>query len=220
MQTMSGSLRTSHLAAAYYRLMQRFLIPRLPAWGLTPNRLTWMGMLIAITVPLGFWVHPFLGFGLILASGLADSLDGLMARHQERSSPWGAFLDSTLDRISDCFYLMGFWVPLSRCLEPAWATVAIFVCLLLTLLISYVKCRAEALGCPCPVGLMERGVRVVYLVVWALVIGLLPAHEAIDLWLGLGLYGALSLATVIHRGIYIRQHIGEPVTASAADHPG
>ena len=147
---MSGSLRTSNLAAAYYRLMQRFLIPRLPVWGLTPNRLTWMGMLISLTVPLGFWAHPLLGFGLILASGLADSLDGLMARHQKKSSSWGAFLDSTLDRISDCFYLLGFWVPLSRNMEPLWATVSIFVCLLLTVLISYAKCRAEALGCPCP----------------------------------------------------------------------
>jgi CDP-diacylglycerol---glycerol-3-phosphate 3-phosphatidyltransferase len=215
---MSGSLRTSNLAAAYYRLMQRFLIPHLPAWGLTPDRLTWMGMLISLTVPLGFWAHPLLGFGLILTSGLADSLDGLMARYQKKSSPWGAFLDSTLDRISDCFYLLGFWVPLNRHMEPAWAAMAIFVCLLLTLLISYVKCRAEALGCPCPVGLMERGVRVVYLIVWALVVGLLPDSERICLWLGLAIYGALSLATVIHRGIYIRKHIGDPVAASVADH--
>lgn len=213
---MPGSLRTSALATAYYGLMERFILPRLPAWGLTPNRLTWTGMLISIAVPLGFWVHAFLGFGLILVSGMADSLDGLMARHQKRSSTWGAFLDSSLDRISDFFYLMGFWVLLRRHGEPAWATLAIFVCLLLTLLISYTKCRAEALGCRCRVGLMERGARVVFLILWALVVGLLPAHERVTLWLGLVCYAMLCLATVIHRIRYIQGQIGNQDAATVA----
>jgi CDP-diacylglycerol--glycerol-3-phosphate 3-phosphatidyltransferase len=213
---MPGSLRTSALAAAYYGLMERFLLPRLPAWGLTPNRLTWTGMLISMAVPLGFWAHPLLGFGLITISGAADSLDGLMARQQERSSTWGAFLDSSLDRISDFFYLLGFWVLLSRRGAPAWATLAVFGCLLLTLLISYTKCRAEALGCRCPVGLMERGVRVVYLILWALVIGIFPAYETVTLWLGLAVYAFLCLATVIHRIRYIRGQIANPFPAPAS----
>ena len=213
---MPGSLRTSALAAVYYSLMERVVLPRLPEWGLTPNRLTWTGMLISVAVPLGFWFHPLLGFGLITVSGAADSLDGLMARHQKRSSNWGAFLDSSLDRISDVFYLLGFWVPLSRLGEPAWATLSVFVCLLLTLLISYTKCRAEALGCCCPVGLMERGVRVVYLILWALVVGLIPAHETVTLWLGLALYTMLCLATVIHRIRYIRGQIADPFPAPAS----
>ena len=213
---MPGSLRTSALAAAYYGLMERFLLPRLRAWGLSPNRLTWTGMLISVAVPLGFWVHPLLGFLLIAVSGAADSLDGLMARHQKRSSNWGAFLDSSLDRISDFFYLLGFWVPLSRLGEPAWATPAVFVCILLTLLISYTKCRAEALGYHCPVGLMERGIRVVYLILWALVVGLVPAHEPVTLWLGLALYAVLCLTTVIHRIRYIRGQIANPFPAPAS----
>jgi CDP-diacylglycerol--glycerol-3-phosphate 3-phosphatidyltransferase len=198
---MPGSLRTSALAAAYYGLMERFLLPRLRAWGLSPNRLTWTGMLISVAVPLGFWVHPLLGFLLIAVSGAADSLDGLMARHQKRSSNWGAFLDSSLDRISDFFYLLGFWVPLSRLGEPAWATPAVFVCILLTL------------GYHCPVGLMERGIRVVYLILWALVVGLVPAHEPVTLWLGLVLYAVLCLTTVIHRIRYIRGQIANPFPA-------
>jgi len=204
---MPESLRTSTLATAYYKLMQRYLLPHLPAWGLTPNRLTWMGMLVAITVPLGFWVHPMWGFILILISGTADSLDGLMARHENRSSMWGAFLDSSLDRVSDFFYLLGFWVLLSQHTSPAWAGLAVFICLLLTMLISYTKARAGALGCNCPVGLMERGLRVTYLMVWALVLILLPAPRSIVLWLGLALYGALCLATVIQRVVYVRNQI-------------
>jgi CDP-diacylglycerol--glycerol-3-phosphate 3-phosphatidyltransferase len=169
-----------------------------------------------MAVPLGFWAHPFLGFGLIVVSGIADSLDGLMARHQKRSSTWGAFLDSSLDRISDFFYLLGFWVLLSRHAAQVWVTLAVFVCLLLTLLISYTKCRAEALGCRCPVGLMDRGVRVVYLILWALVIGLIPAHETATLWLGLALYALLCLATVIHRIRYIQGQIGNSLSRSAS----
>jgi len=204
---MPGSLRTSTLATAYYKLMQRYLLPHLPAWGLTPNRLTWMGMLVSITVPLGFWVHPAWGFILILISGMADSLDGLMARHENRSSLWGAFLDSSLDRISDFFYLLGFWVLLSQRASPAWAGLAVFICLLLTMLISYTKARAGALGCSCPVGLMERGLRVTFLMVWALVLILLPALRSVNLWLGLALYGALCLATVFQRVVYVRHQM-------------
>jgi CDP-diacylglycerol---glycerol-3-phosphate 3-phosphatidyltransferase len=211
---MPGSLRTSTLAAAYYELMGNFFLPRLPAWGLTPNRLTWAGMMISMAVPLGFWAHPFLGFGLILVSGAADSLDGLMARDQKRSSTWGSFLDSSLDRISDFFYLLGFWVPLSRYGEPAWTALPVFISLLLTLLISYTKCRAEALGCRCTVGLMERGVRVIYLVLWALIVGLFPSREAVTLWSGLALYAMLCLATVIHRIQFIRGQMSNPVSES------
>jgi CDP-diacylglycerol--glycerol-3-phosphate 3-phosphatidyltransferase len=213
---MPGSLRHSALADAYYKLVERMLLPRLPAWGLTPNRLTTMGMLISMSVPLGFWVHPLLGCGLITVSGVADSLDGLMARRQKRSSNWGAFLDSSLDRISDFFYLLGFWVPLTRQGDPGWAALAVFISLLLTLLISYTKCRAEALGCQCPVGLMERGVRVVFLIMLALAVGLLPAHEKAVLWWGLTLYAMLCLATVIQRIRYIYSKLNNPPTGSGS----
>ena len=211
---MPGTLRTSTLAAAYYKLMQRYVIPHFQTWGLTPNRLTWIGLLVSITVPFGFWVHPFWGFIAILLSGMADSLDGQMARHQNKSSRWGAFLDSSLDRISDFFYLLGYWVLLSQHANPIWAGLAVFICALLTMLISYTKARAEGLGCSCPVGLMERGLRVAYLMVWALVLMLWPAYRTVNLWSGLALYGTLSLATVIQRVNYVRRQIGDPMPGS------
>lgn len=204
---MPGPLRNSTLATLYYSVMQRYLLARLQGWGLTPDRLTWLGLIVSLTVPLGFWVHPLAGFFLILFSAMADSLDGLMARNQNRASPWGAFLDSSLDRISDFFYLLGFWVLLRRYSEPAWATLALFICALLTMLISYTKARAEALGCDCPVGLMERGARICFLLAWLLIIILLPGRVAIYLWSGLGLYAILCLATVIRRVRYVRDRI-------------
>ena len=207
-------LRTCSLAAAYYKWMQRYVVPRLPAWRLTPNRVSWIGMLVSMAVPLGFRAHPFWGFVLILFSSVADSLDGLMARQQNSSSRWGAFLDSNLDRISDFFYLLGFWVLLSRTAGPTAAGLSVFTCILLTMMISYTKARAEGLGCPCPVGLMERGLRVIYLMLWALALILLPSHTTSVLWMGLTLYGALTLATVIQRIIYIRHRLQGPDAGS------
>ncbi len=211
---MPESLRTSSLAAAYYKLLQRYLLSHLRKWGLTPDRLTWAGLLVSMTVPLGFWVHPFLGFILILFSGLADSLDGQMARHENKSSLWGAFLDSSLDRISDFSYLLGFWVLLRQHANPVWATLTVLICILSTMMISYTKARAEGLGLDCPVGFMERGARVTFLLIWALVLTLLPGQSAICLWLGIVLYGALCLATIIQRVRYVRQQIKGTMTGS------
>jgi CDP-diacylglycerol--glycerol-3-phosphate 3-phosphatidyltransferase len=206
---MIGTLRTSHLAAAYYKLMEKHLLPHLPAWGLTPDRLTWLGMLISVIVPIGFWIHPGAGFLLLLLSGIADSLDGLMARLQNRSSRWGAFLDSSLDRVSDLFYLLGFWVLLGRYSSQVPATLAIFAGMLSTLLISYIKARAEALGCTCQVGLMERGVRTAYLIVWALLIAVWPSMRGSILWGGLMLYGVLTFFTVFQRWMHIAGQLSD-----------
>lgn len=209
-----NSLRTSFLSTAYYKLLNRWLLPRLDARNMTPNQLTWLGALVSIVVPLGFWVHPLWGFTLILISGVADSVDGLMARQQFKTSRWGAFLDSTLDRVSDFFYLLGFWMVFYWTNASKIATLGIFAAILLTFLISYSKARAEALGYSCPVGLMERGVRVASLLIWALALAVLPANCHVILWLGLGLYNALALATVLQRGIFIKRLMANPPDSS------
>lgn len=202
---MLNSLRTSFLAAAYYNLLNRWLLPRLNAWGMTPNQLTWIGALVSIVVPLGFWVHPLWGFTLILISALTDSADGFMARQQSKTSQWGAFLDSTLDRVSDLFYLLGFWMFFCWTAPSRIATLGIFAAILLTFLISYCKARAEALGYSCPVGVMERAVRVTTLLLWALALTVLPANHHVVLWLGLCMYNAMALATVVQRATFIRR---------------
>jgi phosphatidylinositol phosphate synthase len=206
---MPVSLRTSPGAAVYFKLMQRYLVPRLSTWGLTPNRLSWLGMLVSVAVPVGFWIHPLGGLLLILLSGVADSLDGLMARQQNGPSLWGAFLDSCLDRVSDFFYLAGFWVMLSRHAGHVPAALAIFICTLLTILISYIKARAEALGCSCRVGLMERGTRTAFLIVWALALVLVPDRRAVVLWLGIGLYGLLTSLTVLQRWVCVAHQMAD-----------
>ena len=200
-------LRTSAIGNGYYHLLENWLLPLLIRRNLKPNHLTAAGVVLAATVPPGFYLHPVAGFVLMGLSGVADSLDGVMAKKMGVSSTEGAFLDSSLDRISDFFYLVGFWVLFRQ--EPYhWlATALVFTALLLTMMISYVKARAEALGASCKVGLMERGWRTVYLLFWALVVCVLPSLRSIALWGGMVIYLLLTLYTVIQRVRHIRSRL-------------
>ena len=200
-------LRTSFIGHGYYRLLENRVLPKLNRWRLNPNHLTVAGVTLAALVPAGFYFHPALGFLLMGLSGVADSLDGIMAKNRGTASKQGAFLDSSLDRVSDFFYLAGFWVLFRHEDQFLLATALIFAALLLTSMISYVKARAEALGAGCRVGFMERGWRTVYLLSWALLISLVPSHRSLILWIGLSAYLLLTLQTVTNRIQHIRSQL-------------
>lgn len=204
---MANWLRTSFVGNAYYRALQQHLIAPLQRSGMTANQVTLAGVGLAALVPTGFAVHPLAGLLLMAASGLADSLDGLMARQQNQVSSFGALLDSTLDRLSDFFYLTGFWVLLWSRPQRFAATLIMFAAVLLTLMISYVKARAEALGAECQVGIMDRAVRVLYLMAWALLIVVWPKHMAAIVWMGFAIYIGLTLMTVVQRIVHIRRQL-------------
>jgi CDP-diacylglycerol--glycerol-3-phosphate 3-phosphatidyltransferase len=74
-----------------------------------------------------------------------------------------------------------------------------------TLLVSYVKARAEGLGGSCKTGLMTRAPRVIYLMAWAVLLTLLPASRAAILWSGLAVYTALTILTVIQRIVHVKR---------------
>lgn len=204
---MAISLRSSYLGQRYENLLQNRLLPRLKDRGVTPNQLTLTGCALAALVPFGFRAHPFFGLLLMLFSGLADSLDGLMARQLQLESRFGAFLDSSIDRLSDFFYLCGFWVLFWSRAHERLAGLVIFSAMLATVMVSYVKARAEALGVTCQAGLMERGVRVVYQILWAVLILAMPAKRGTVLWLGLSLYFGLTLATFLQRILLVRRQL-------------
>ncbi|MCF8105933.1 MAG: CDP-alcohol phosphatidyltransferase family protein [Desulfohalobiaceae bacterium] len=197
------SLRASRMAERYFFLLQELVLPRIPSSLARPNRLTCLGLFFALLAPFGFWLHPFFGFLGIGFSGLADSLDGMAARSRQEGSRYGAFLDSSLDRISDSLYLLGFWVLFWESSFFIAASVGIFIGLVLTLLISYSKARAEGLGGKCSAGLLERDLRVVYLLIWSLVLSFAPGEMAV-LWTGLVLYLVLTMLTVVQRMRHIR----------------
>ena len=154
------------MSAAVWRIVDRS--------GITPNAITIIGFLgICGSAWLAlerYWVISSLVF---IASGLIDSLDGLVARHQGRVTAFGAFLDSTLDRVEEGIVLTAVAAYFAAVKQDDFAVAAVVVTVLGSLMVSYTRARAEALGVECKVGLATRAVRVVILS-----IGLLFARGA------------------------------------------
>jgi len=199
------TLRKSFLAEPYYRWLDKRILPHVNQVTLSPNQFTLVGFLLAAAVPIGFFLNPVVGLLFMLISGIADTLDGLLARRRNAASVFGAFLDSTLDRISDFFYLFGFWILLWNANRFILASGLIFASSFATVMISYVKARSEALGGTCSIGLMERGWRTIYLIIWAFLICVLPPFVDMILWVGLAIYFVLTSITVLQRIIYSRK---------------
>jgi len=199
------TLRKSFLAEPYYRWLDKWILPHVNRLTLSPNQFTLVGFLLAAAVPIGFFINPVVGLLFMIISGIADTLDGLLARRRNAASVFGAFLDSTLDRISDFFYLFGFWILFWNANRFILASGLIFASSLATVMISYVKARSEALGGTCNIGLMERGWRTIYLIVWAFLLCVLPPFADLISWAGLVLYFLLTSITVLQRIICSRK---------------
>jgi CDP-diacylglycerol--glycerol-3-phosphate 3-phosphatidyltransferase len=192
-------LRQTIIARWYYGLMRGSVIKWLGG-RVSSDQMTCLGLLLAAGVPFGFALTPLAGFLLLALSGVADSLDGQLAKLQGGDGRFGAFLDSTVDRLSDGFYLTGFWVLcLPRAESLVWPSLAVFAALVLTTLISYTKARIEGLGGSCAVGFMDRAVRTIALLIWALVLIVLPEQTMPVFWIGISLYLILVGYTVFQR---------------------
>ena len=138
--------------------------------GITPNIITFLGLLFNIAAAAllvyGGVEHAgdlsYVGWagGIILFAGLFDMMDGRVARLGNMSSTFGALFDSVLDRYSELITLFGlfYWLILSGYL---WGSIITFVALVGSIMVSYVRARAEGLNIECKVGLMQRPERVV-----------------------------------------------------------
>jgi phosphatidylglycerophosphate synthase len=199
-------------------VVENHLLPHVVKWGISANQVTFWGAALAALVPVAFWFKPSLGLLLIILSGIADSLDGLVARKLNQVSEYGTFLDSSLDRASDFFYLLGIWSMFWRIPGRGWSTLMLIIALLLTVMISYTKARAEGLGIQCRVGFMDRGLRVVYLIVWCGFIVFVPSQIQITLWAGLTVYCGLTLLTVLQRICHVRDQCRAGHTAGTTVH--
>ncbi|MGW5260254.1 phosphatidylinositol phosphate synthase [Microbispora sp. NPDC004025] len=182
----------------------------LARWGISPDVITTIGTLGVVASALVFYPrgHLFAGTLVITFFVLADLLDGVLARMTGKGSTWGAFLDSTLDRLGDASIFSGLILYFVLKDEPeiVLAAVALF-CLVAGALVSYAKARAEGLGMTANVGIAERGERLVVVLVAAGLSGLgVPYVLAAGLWL----LAAASAVTVVQRMVHVyRQAVVE-----------
>src|SRR5277367_2174592 len=132
---------------------------------LTPNTISLTGLALNIVAAVLVWErYYFLGGIAFIVGSVMDTLDGRYSRMSGKGTPFGAFLDSTLDRVEEGIVLTAvagyFALPGNRV-----ATAAVVVAVLASLIVSYTRARAEALGIECKVGLATRPVRVVILAI-------------------------------------------------------
>lgn len=153
--------------------------------GITPNGITAAGF-VGNLIALWFFLdaaqcwnngarnpYTIIGWGgfIILAAGLFDMMDGRLARTGNLSSKFGALWDSTLDRYSELVTLFGICLIFVKA-DWFWMSVTTFAAMVGSVMVSYVRARAEGLGIECKVGFMQRPERVVVTAVTAIVSGI------------------------------------------------
>ena len=173
----------------------RPLVAALARTPITPNALTWTGLVIAIAAAVLIGTgHLFAAGFVVLGGSLFDMLDGALARGTGRTSHFGAILDSTLDRSSEAVVLIGLLAFYAAAGSVVGAVVVGLVWLT-SLLVSYIRARAEAIQIDCEVGVFGRPERV-----FLMVLGLwLSSVSGVLLIIALWTIAALSLVTVVQR---------------------
>lgn len=163
---------------------------------ITPNAITWFGFLVTLgAAVLIATEHIFAAGFVVLIAGLLDMLDGALARHTNRTTRFGAVLDSTLDRLSEAAVLFGILVLYAR-EQSVIPILLVCLALLASLLVSYIRAKSEGLGVECQVGLFTRSERVI-----VLALGLLLNQVVI----ALGIIVVFSFITVGQRLLYVWQ---------------
>jgi len=172
---------------------------------LTPNAISLTGFALNIVAAVLVWQRYFFLAGIAFIVGsVMDTLDGRYSRMSGKGTPFGAFLDSTLDRVEEGIVLTAVAAYFAA-RDMQFAVAASVVAVLASLMVSYTRARAEALGVECKVGLATRAVRVVILS-----IGLLFARGASlgDFELlapAVYVLAALSTFTVFQRILHVRR---------------
>ena len=182
-----------------------------------PNVLSTMGFLVTMSSAFAFGYNHIRTAGvLILLGGVFDIFDGRVARATGLASQFGAFYDSTLDRISEIAVYVGL-LSLYNDYHPELGDVGTIYAIMLamagSLMVSYTRARAEALGIDCKVGLMQRGERVLMIGLAALIFG--GSDSGLALRIVIIAVAILANLTAFHRIIWVYQHTREPKTESA-----
>jgi len=186
--------------AAHY--LTRPVVRLLAKTSITPNALTWFGFLLSVgAAALIVTEHLFAAGFIVLVAGLFDMLDGALARHINKTTRFGAVLDSTLDRVTEAVLLLGLLVLYAR-EQSIVGILLVGIALPSSLLVSYTRAIAEAAGLDCKVGLFTRAERVI-----VLALGLLLSQIDYALIIALGIIALFSLFTVGQRLLHMRRQM-------------
>ena len=175
--------------------------------GISPDVVTILGTLGVCLGALVFFPQGQLLVGVLVITAFvfSDTIDGVMARLLGRTSKWGAFLDSTLDRIGDAAIFSGLAIWFFQGGDDrvmAWLAMA---CLVLGSVVSYARARAEGLGMTASVGIAERADRLVAALVTTGLVGLgLPE---VVLKVVLAVLAVASVITILQRVLFVRQQV-------------
>lgn len=177
--------------------------------GISPDVVTIVGTVGVSVGALGFYPRHEFFWGTIVITifVFSDTLDGTMARLSGRSSKWGAYLDSTLDRVADSAIFGGLVLWYAGEGGTLYLAALALACLILGSVVSYAKARAEGLGMTANVGIAERAERLVAVLVATGLVGL-----GVTEWLlvvVLGLLALASLVTVVQRMLEVRRQAFE-----------
>ena len=172
---------------------------------LTPNAISLTGLALCLGAAALVWTDQiFLGGLAFVIGSVCDTLDGRYARTSGKGTPFGAFLDSTIDRVEEGVVLTAVAYRFSLGGNDL-AVAAVVVAVLASILVSYTRARAEALGVECKVGIASRAVRVVILSV-----GLLFAEGPGDLSLlepAVYVLAVLAIITTFQRIFHVRTQL-------------
>ena len=191
-------------------------------WGVSPDAVTLAGTIIVVAIALICFPNGWLwqGAALIGIFVFTDAIDGTMARLSGRSSKWGAFLDSSLDRIADAAVFSGitiyFWLHTDGIVQSLGVLLALSS-LVLSMLISYTRARAEGLGFTANVGIMERTERLVLSLVAAGFVGF-----GLTIWVLIAVLAILVLGCLVTvyqrmRTVYLQDKSASGLTEPKLD---
>jgi CDP-diacylglycerol--glycerol-3-phosphate 3-phosphatidyltransferase len=171
---------------------------------LTPNAISLTGLALNLLAAVLVWQTEFFLGGLAFIVGsVMDTLDGRYSRMSGKGTPFGAFLDSTLDRIEEGVVLTGVAVVFADRGQDL-GVAAVVIAVLASLMVSYTRARAEALGVECKVGIASRAVRVVILSAGLVLADLDLLEPAVYVLAG------LSTVTVLQRIFHVRRELSRP----------
>jgi CDP-diacylglycerol--glycerol-3-phosphate 3-phosphatidyltransferase len=168
---------------------------------LTPNAISVTGLILNVVAAVLVWQELYIAGGIAFIVGsVCDTLDGRYSRMSGKGSQFGAFLDSTLDRIEEGIVLTAV-AAVFAARHDEFAAAATVVAVLASLMVSYTRARAEALGVECKVGIASRAVRVVILSIGILFADLGLLAPSVYVLAGLG------TITVLQRILHVRSEL-------------